>query len=88
MKTEPVDPRDGTWEQDEASYLVYFWDRANVASHEYEVTEAGIDEALSWARGHSAEKGWTYTFYVKVTEGEKFGLVRIEGVRGDPFADV
>ena len=86
METKLVDPRDVEWEQDHPCYRVYFWDRANVMSHEYEITEAGIDESLAWARGHAREEGWEYTFYVKVTAQGQCGLVRIEGVTGDPFA--
>jgi hypothetical protein len=82
METHPVDPRDIGWEQESAVYRVYFWDRANVASHEYEVTGAGLDEALGWARGRAEEEGWGYTFYVKVVDTEGAGLVRLDGVVG------
>jgi hypothetical protein len=81
-----VDPRDIAWEQDEPRYRVYFWDRARTASHEYAITDAGIDEALAWARTRAADEGLTYTFYVEVTAPHGPGLVRIEGVADDPFA--
>jgi hypothetical protein len=86
MRTRPVDPRDIVWEQDEPRYRVYFWDRPQMTSHEYAIADAGIDEALAWARGRAHDKGWTYTFYVEVTAPYGPGLVRVEGVADDPFA--
>jgi hypothetical protein len=88
MRKERVDPRDIVWEQDEARYRVYFWDRSRMASHEYAISDAGIDEVLAWARGHAQDKGWTYTVYVEVTSPDRPGLVVIEGVAGDPFEPV
>jgi hypothetical protein len=87
MEKRLVDPRDVEWEQDETCYRVYFWDKVNMTSHEYELTESTIEKALAWARSHAKEEGWEYTFYVKVTAQAQCGLVRIEGKLGDPFAD-
>ncbi|GAA3737031.1 hypothetical protein [Streptomyces tremellae] len=88
MKKHRVDPRDMTWEQEIPYYRAYFWDRGAVTSHEYELSDVGIDEALAWTRQYAQEKGWTYTFYVRVHDRNEPGLVRIEGVMGDPFDDV
>ncbi|MEU8956543.1 hypothetical protein AB0C93_19815 [Streptomyces sp. NPDC048518] len=41
MDLRSVDPRDITWEQDHATYRVYFWDRSTGWAHEYEVSGAG-----------------------------------------------
>ena len=87
MHIEPVDPRDGTWEQDVAVYRVYLWDRSEIRSREYEVTDASIEEVLAWARDRTKEPGWDYTLYVRVDDGAgQRGLVRLDGVLGDPFA--
>ncbi|MBY8886370.1 hypothetical protein K7472_16060 [Streptomyces sp. PTM05] len=86
MRTRVVDPRDVEWEQDEPRYRVYFWDRERVTSHEFAVTDAGVDEALAWARQRAGAEGWAYTFYVEVAPPHGPGLVRLEGVAGDPFA--
>ena len=37
--------------------------------------------------GRAEEEGWGYTFYVKVVDAEGAGLVRPDGVVGDPFPD-
>ncbi|MEU7428951.1 hypothetical protein [Streptomyces sp. NPDC040750] len=81
-----VDPRDTTWEQDHAVYRVYFWDTASNHSHEYQVSDADIDEVLTWVRREADSRGWSYTVYVEVSDGGQPGLVRICGVIGDPFA--
>ncbi|MET7380292.1 hypothetical protein ABZT08_15980 [Streptomyces sp. NPDC005526] len=86
MNIRPVDPRDMTWEQDHAVYRVYFWDTAKNHSHEYEVTEADIDEVLDWTRREAKSRGWSYTVYVKVSDEGQPGLTRLCGVAGDPFA--
>ncbi|MBH1936065.1 hypothetical protein I5Q34_17615 [Streptomyces sp. AV19] len=85
MKTQPVDPRDMTWEQDQAVYRVHFWDRSAVASYEYEVTGADVGEVLGWARGRAEAEGWAFTLYVRVDGGDGPGLVRLCGVAGEPF---
>ncbi|MBB5102562.1 hypothetical protein [Streptomyces spectabilis] len=86
MHVRGVDPRDTTWEQDDATYRVYFWDRSSTASDEYEVTGADVEEVLAWARAKAAETGSAYTLYVRVTDDGRPGLVRLGGVTGDPFA--
>lgn len=86
MKRRSVDPRDISWEQEIPTYRVYFWDTESVTSHEYEVTDSAIDDILQWARSHAREKGWEYTLYVKVSDPDGNGLVRIDGLTGDPFA--
>jgi len=86
MNIESVDPRDGTWEQDSAVYRVYLWDRNEIQSHEYEVTDASVEEVLAWARDRAKEPGWDYTLYVRVDDSAgRRGLVRLDGVLGDPF---
>ena len=47
MEKRLVDPRDVEWEQDETCYRVYFWDKVNMTSHEYELTESTIEKALA-----------------------------------------
>ena len=86
MRVRGVDPQDTTWEQDDATYRVYFWDRSARASDEYEVTDADIEEVLVWAHAKAEETGSAYTLYVRVTDEGRPGLVRLGGVAGDPFA--
>ncbi|WP_405747224.1 hypothetical protein OG422_29180 [Streptomyces sp. NBC_01525] len=86
MERRSVDPRDISWEQENPAYRVYFWDKESVTSHEFEVTDSTIDEVLSWTRSRATEEGWEYTLYVKVSDPEGDGLVRIDGLTGDPFA--
>ncbi|WP_344533406.1 hypothetical protein [Streptomyces albiaxialis] len=90
MDVRGVDPRDAGWEDEEPRYRVYFWDRRRTASDEYEVRGAeGVDEVLAWTRARAAARpGLTYTVYALVEParpGERPGLVRLAGVRGDPF---
>ncbi|MGW1049867.1 hypothetical protein [Streptomyces sp. NPDC002521] len=86
MHIRPVDPRDMAWEQDHALYRVYFWDTASNQSHEYQVSEADVDEVLAWTRREAESQGWTYTVYAQVSDEGRPGLVRLCGVMGDPFA--
>ncbi|MFI9024568.1 hypothetical protein [Streptomyces sp. NPDC053560] len=86
MHVREVDPRDTTWEQDDATYRACFWDRSAKAADDYEVTGADVDEVLAWARAKAAETGSAYTLYVRVTDEGRPGLVRLSGVAGDPFA--
>ncbi|MFJ8677701.1 hypothetical protein [Streptomyces sp. NPDC093589] len=86
MRVREVDPHDTTWEQDDATYRAYFWDRSARASDEYEVTGADVEDVLAWARAKAAEAGSTYTLYVRVADEGRPGLVRLSGVAGDPFA--
>lgn len=89
MDIRAIDPRDTAWEQDHARYRVYFWDRAAVTAHEYEVVDdVDIDDLLPWASAYAAEHGWAYTVYVSTCDGDSPGLIRLAGVQGDPFADV
>ncbi|MFE7130488.1 hypothetical protein ACFVIM_06500 [Streptomyces sp. NPDC057638] len=87
MEIRGIDPRDTTWEQDHARYRVYFWDRLNTHSHEYEILgEVDIGELLAWAEEYATERGWAYTVYVVATDRGERGLIRLAGVLGDPFA--
>ncbi|MGW1837093.1 hypothetical protein [Streptomyces sp. NPDC002067] len=86
MECKSVDPRDISWEQDLPTFRVYFWDKESVTSHEFEVTDSTIDEVLNWTRSRAAEEKWEYTLYVKVSDSDGDGLVRIDGLTGDPFA--
>ncbi|WP_030677377.1 hypothetical protein, partial [Streptomyces sp. NRRL B-1347] len=86
MHVRGVDPRDTTWEHDDATYRVYFWDRSAQASDEYEVTDADVEDVLTWARTKAEETGSAYTLYVSVTDQGKPGLIRLSGAQGDPFA--
>lgn len=81
-----VDPQDTSWEQDDATYRAYFWERSARASDEYEVTGADVEDVLAWARAKAEETGSAYTLYVRVTDEGRAGLVRLSGVAGDPFA--
>lgn len=88
MDLRAIDPRATAWEQEHARYRVYLWDRAAVTAHEYEVLdEVDVDELLAWVSVYAAERGWGYTIYVATTDGDSPGLIRLAGVRGDPFAD-
>ncbi|MET9296269.1 hypothetical protein [Streptomyces sp. NPDC003077] len=86
MEKRRVDPRDISWEQETPTFRVYFWDRNAVTSHEYEVTGSTVEEVLAWAHGRADEEDWTFTLYVKVSDSDGDGLVRIAGVAGDPFS--
>ncbi|GGZ59895.1 hypothetical protein GCM10010387_62080 [Streptomyces inusitatus] len=85
MDIRGVDPRDTTWELDHARYRVYFWDRANAVSDEYEISgEVDVEEVLAWAAQFAEEH--RYTVYVSVKTSGDSGLIRLTGVLGDPFA--
>ncbi|MFE6776415.1 hypothetical protein [Streptomyces sp. NPDC057702] len=86
MRVRGVDPRDTSWEQEDATYRAYFWDRSTGVADEYELTGADVGEVLAWVRAKTEETGSTYTLYVRVTDGGKPGLIRLTGVAGDPFA--
>jgi hypothetical protein len=74
------------WEQDLPRFRAYFWDKANMISDEYEISEADVGEVLDWVRGHASSNSLTYTLYVKASGGVMGeGLIRLEGVMGDPF---
>ncbi|MEU6084423.1 Clp protease N-terminal domain-containing protein [Streptomyces sp. NPDC047108] len=88
MNLRGIDPRDTVWEQDFARYRVYFWDVPAVTAHEYEVMEdVDVDELLAWTARYAADRGWTYTVYAAVTDGDGPGLIRLAGILGDPFAE-
>jgi hypothetical protein len=88
MDIRGIDPRDTAWEQDHARYRVHFWDMATVTAYEYEVLdEVDVDELLTWTSRYATERGWTYTIYASVTDGDRPGLIRLAGVLGDPFTD-
>ncbi|WLQ42157.1 hypothetical protein P8A22_20665 [Streptomyces laculatispora] len=88
MDIRALDPRDTAWEQEHARYRVYFRDRAAVTAREYEVLdEADVDELLTWVSVYAAGRGRGDTLYVSTTGGDSPGLIRLAGVRGDPFAD-
>ncbi|MFI6088210.1 hypothetical protein [Streptomyces sp. NPDC051218] len=88
MKIRGIDPRDATWELDHARYRVYFWDVPAATAHEYEVLDTvDVGELLEWASRYAADRGWSYTVYTAVSDGDRLGLVRLAGVLGDPFAD-
>ncbi|MGA4850376.1 hypothetical protein ACOBQB_30575 [Streptomyces sp. G5(2025)] len=88
MQIRGIDPRDTSWEQDHATYRVYFWDRSDQSADEYEVSGAAdVEEVLAWAKEHAAEHGCTYTVHVTALDDGRRGLIRVAGVLGDPFAD-
>lgn len=81
-----IDPRDTTWEQDHATYRVYFWDRSANCSDTYEIGgEADVEAVLAWAEEHAPERGGLYTLYAVTTDAGRRGLIRLAGVTGDPF---
>ena len=84
MQARPVDPRDTRWEVDRPTYRVYFWSRRETpdgapapASDEWEVSEADVDEVLTWAR--SAARGRSFVVYACASDSEGLGLVRLLG---------
>ncbi|MEV7439492.1 hypothetical protein [Streptomyces griseoviridis] len=88
MEIRAIDPRDTTWEQDHADYRVYFWDRSTNTSYEYEILDqVDIGELLAWPRQYAAETGWTHTVYAVADDDDdgRRGLIRLDGVLGDPF---
>jgi hypothetical protein len=79
-----VDPRGTSWEQDHATYRIYFWDVPTRAADEYEIVDTvDVDEVLEWAGAYAAARGLTYTLYAAADGGR--GLIRLAGVLGDPF---
>ncbi|MEU3963705.1 hypothetical protein AB0F42_28540 [Streptomyces buecherae] len=86
MHVREVDPRDTTWEQDDATYRACFWDRSTMAADTYDVTGADVEEVMAWVRARAQETGSSHTLYVRVTDEGRPGLVRLSGVAGDPFA--
>lgn len=80
MDTRKVDPRDQTWELDQPTYRVYFHD-ARGASDEYELKDADVVDALTWAENQRADR--TFVLYACVPS-DGLGLVRLHG--SDPNA--
>ena len=76
MHAMPVDPRDQNWESDSPAYRVYFWQ--DMASDEWELSEADIDEVLAWADAHA--DGRTMTVWVVHRDSEGVGLIRLAGI--------
>ncbi|MFJ2511308.1 hypothetical protein ACIPEL_09975 [Streptomyces griseoviridis] len=87
MAIRAIDPRDTTWEQDHADYRVYFWDRSTNTSYEYEILDqVDIGELLAWTGQYAAATGWTHTVSAVADDDDgRRGLIRLEGVLGDPF---
>lgn len=81
MMVLPVDPRDQVEGVDDPRYRVYFWDRDQNRSDEYEITGADVHEVLAWA-DHNV-RGRTYSVWVSLpTTGQGVNLLRLTGWHG------
>ena len=90
MWVREVDPRDTRWEIPHPSYRVYFWELQRLqdpdsgwVSHEWEIGDADIDEALNWARDNAA--GRRFVIYVLVVGGEAGEPVLVRLLGTDPL---
>ena len=81
MRARPVDPRDQTSEVDDPAYRVTFW--AGYASSQWELTEADLDEVLTWI--DQTANGRTHSLWVvRHEEDSGLELIRLRGI--DPPA--
>lgn len=78
----PIDPRDQTSEIDDPAYRAYFWDSPQ-ACDEWELTEADLDEVLSWVQANS--RGRPHSLWAVVRRDQDVELIRLRGI--DPTAD-
>jgi hypothetical protein len=78
MEIRPVDPRDASWEEEQPTYRVYFWE-ADGASSEHELVGAtDVTEVLGWADENRGTR--TYTAYLVGRDGGgQLGLARLHG---------
>ena len=76
MQSQPVDPRDQTWEIANPKYRVYFHD-TDGASDEYEIDAGDASDAIAWAESQSS--GRSFVLYACVLR-DGLGLVRLGGV--------
>lgn len=81
MRAEPIDPRDGTSESTAPSYRVFFWSDEGVCE-EWELSEADLDEVLTWILEHSA--GRSHSLWAVTRDPHGVHLVRLRGI--DPPA--
>ncbi len=90
MRTEGVDPRDVTWEDDRPIYRVYFWGRGTAPAHVppdlvgYYCNEnrmlgaSDVHEVIAWAN-QTAKPNETYTLYVEHQHAGETGLIQLAG---------
>ena len=76
MRISPVDPRDISWEQQDPVYRVYFKSADGVATEEYELLEASVDDVLAWARLEAPRRGSFVVYTCVELRGER-GLLRL-----------
>lgn len=77
MKVEGVDRRDAEWEVEAPAYRVYFYGDGGSYADEYQLTDADVDEVLSWAQERA--DGRVYVVYVVRDERGSLGLIRLAG---------
>jgi hypothetical protein len=75
VRARPVDPRDETSEVDDPAYRVYFW--AGSACDEWELTEADLDEVLTWI--DQTSNGRTHSLWVVRHEDRGVELIASAG---------
>lgn len=90
MKTEPVDPRDVTWEDTHPAYRVYFWslvdgpvevptEHLGFKCREYRVLDApDVHDVIAWAK-ETAQPDETYTLYIERWSADGLGVIRLAG---------
>ena len=83
MRARPVDPRDQTSEIDDPAYRVYFW--AGFACEEWELTEADLDEVLTWV--DQIANGRTHSLWVVRRKHTGVQLIRLRGIDPPAAAD-
>lgn len=82
MRAELIDPRDGTNETTAPTYRVFFWSDDGSTCEDWELSEADLDEVLTWIPSRSA--GRTHTLWAVTREANGVHLVRLRGI--DPPA--
>lgn len=81
MKVYGIDPRLYTTELHHVRYRVNFWD-TNMASDEWELDEADVDEVLAWVEENA--KGRTYSVWAVVPDGNRTSPMMVRLMGEDP----
>jgi hypothetical protein len=79
-----VDPRDQSWQHDDAIFRVYFWRNrhGSYESEEFEVREADVSHVLAWAERERRDR--IFAVYLRHNDASGVGLVLLAGT--DPTA--
>lgn len=92
MRAQPIDPRDQTSQVDDPGYRVHFWADDGRAKEEWDLSEADLDEVLSWIPSHA--RGRSHSLWAVTRSAGTVCLIRLRGIELDvhraswpPWAD-